>query len=167
MDSLMVSATSAAISCHSSKIISSRFNSLACRFSSSTKQSSRITCKENYTSLPQTSCQDERNVLQWRWLFFLTAGINFTFATLFTVFASSKVCTHTNTLFFAFCRPKRNIVPLSWVLTSLENSFCFNQLIQGNFSLMDHPQNSVVYVQYRRHTVNNLQLQSKTVNFTV
>jgi len=37
--------------------------------------------------------QDERNVLQWRWLFFLTAGINFTFATLFTVFASSTVQT--------------------------------------------------------------------------
>merc|ERR1712156_1411966 len=37
--------------------------------------------------------QDERNVLQWRWLFFLTAGINFTFATLFIVFASSTVQT--------------------------------------------------------------------------
>merc|ERR1719209_1943279 len=37
--------------------------------------------------------QDGRSVLQWRWLFFLTAGINFTFATLFTVFASSKVQT--------------------------------------------------------------------------
>jgi len=35
--------------------------------------------------------QDEKNVLQWRWLFFLTAGINLIFTTAFTLFASHKV----------------------------------------------------------------------------
>jgi len=35
--------------------------------------------------------QDETNVLQWRWLFFLTAGINLIFTTAFTLFASQKV----------------------------------------------------------------------------
>ena len=130
MGSPMVSATSAAISCHSLKIVLSRCHSPACIFLS-TKQSSQITCIENYTTLPQTFCQDERNVLQWRWLFFLTAGINFTFATLFTIFASSTVRTNTHTLFFAFCRPKGNIVQLSWVLTSLKNSFVLTSLFKG------------------------------------
>jgi len=35
--------------------------------------------------------QDEKNVLQWRSLFFITAGINLIFTTTFSLFASSKV----------------------------------------------------------------------------
>merc|ERR1712110_53973 len=35
--------------------------------------------------------QDERDVLQWRWLFFLTAGINLLFTTAFNLFALDKV----------------------------------------------------------------------------
>jgi len=35
--------------------------------------------------------QDEKNVLQWRWLFFLTAGINLVFTNAFNLFASDKV----------------------------------------------------------------------------
>jgi len=35
--------------------------------------------------------QDESDVLQWRWLFFLTAGINLLFTTAFNLFASDKV----------------------------------------------------------------------------
>merc|ERR1719370_2597586 len=62
----MVSATSAAISCH---------------------------------RLKNCIVQDERNVLQWRWLFFLTAGINFTFATLFIFFASSTVQTFNHKIY--------------------------------------------------------------------